>query len=97
MLRLLDPHDEIAQQLLSSQHKLNSFLSWGLGIGLESVEGEACFWHWGENGSFENFIWGNPATGDGIIILTNSSKGLKICERLVRAVTGHDLVAFLWL
>jgi hypothetical protein len=47
MLRLLDPHDRIAQQMLVPQHKLNSILDWGLGIGLETVNGESCFWHWG--------------------------------------------------
>ena len=97
MVRLLDPNDEIAQQMLVPQHKLNSPLDWGLGIGLETVNGESCFWHWGETGGFENFMWGNPATGDGIVILTNANRGLKICERIVRTVTGHDLAAFLWL
>jgi CubicO group peptidase (beta-lactamase class C family) len=97
MLRLLDPRDEIARQMLTSQHRLNSVLSWGLGIGLEEVHGETCFWHWGDNGTFKNFMFGNPTTGTGLVILTNDERGLRVCERILREVNGHDLSAFLWI
>jgi CubicO group peptidase (beta-lactamase class C family) len=97
MLRLLDPQDEIARQMLTPQHRLNSALSWGLGIGLEKVDETTCFWHWGDNGFFGNFMFGNPRTGNGIVILTNEVRGLYICERILREVNGHDLSAFLWI
>ena len=97
LLHLLDTHNEIATQMLVPHHILNNLLAWGLGIGLEMVNGDPCFWHWGQTGGFESFMWGNPATGQGIVILTNANKGLKVCERLVRMATGHDLAAFLWL
>jgi CubicO group peptidase (beta-lactamase class C family) len=97
MLRFLEPKNEIAGQMLKSQHQLNSLLSWGIGIGLEKIGSEPCFWHWGENGCFENFMFGNPKTGNGIVILTNGSRGLKICERIVQTVTEQGLNAFLWI
>lgn len=97
MLRLLDPKDEIARQMLEPQHPLNSVLSWGLGVGLEKVNGSTCFWHWGDNGMFGNFMFGNPATGNGIVILTNDVRGLYVCERILREVNGHELSAFLWI
>ena len=97
MLRLLDPKDEIARHMLTPQHRLNSVLSWGLGIGLEKVNDDSCFWHWGDNGIFGNFMFGNPTTGRGIIILSNEARGLFICERILREVNGHDLAAFLWI
>jgi CubicO group peptidase (beta-lactamase class C family) len=97
MLHLLDPKDEIAKQMLMPQHRLNSALSWGLGIGLEEVNGEICFWHWGDNGIYENFMFGNPNTGNGVVIMTNDLRGLHICERILREVNGHDLSAFLWI
>jgi len=96
-LRLLDPNDEIAKQMLTPQHELNNVLSWGLGIGLEKVNDEICFWHWGDNNTFMNFVFGNPQIGDGIVILTNESRGLKICERIFRQWQVHDLSAFLWI
>ena len=97
MLHLLDAKNEITNQMLTPQHHLNSFLSWGLGIGLEKVNGNTCFWHWGDNGAFGNFMFGNPVTGTGIVILTNDVRGLYICERILRKVNGHDLSAFLWI
>jgi CubicO group peptidase (beta-lactamase class C family) len=97
MLHLLDPNDEIARQMLLPQHQLNGVLSWGLGIGLEKVNGTICFWHWGDNGMFGNFMFGSPTTGNGIVILTNEVRGLYVCERLLREVNGHDLSAFLWI
>lgn len=97
MLQLMNPKDEIAKQMLSTQHQLNSTLAWGLGVGLEKVNGITHFWHWGDNDTFKNFMFGNPATGNGMIILTNGYKGLGVCERVLRVVTGHDLAAFLWI
>ena len=96
MLHLLEPKNEIAEQMLKSQPPLNSPLSWGIGIGLEKIGDKNYFWHWGENGCFENFMFGDPETGNGIVILTNGNRGLKICERIVQAVTGQSLNAFLW-
>lgn len=97
MLRLLDPKDEIARQMLAPQHQLNSVLLWGFGVGLEKVNGVTCFWHWGDNGMFGNFMFGNPDTGNGIVIFTNDVRGLYVCERILREVNSHDLSAFLWI
>jgi CubicO group peptidase (beta-lactamase class C family) len=97
IVRLLDPEDEIASLMLLPQYKLNSVISWGLGIGLEEINHRTCFWHWGENGIFENFMFGDPVNGNGIIIMTNGSRGLRICERILREVRGYPLTAFLWI
>lgn len=97
MLCLLNSKDEIACQMLEPQHRLNSVLAWGLGIGLENVNGANCVWHWGDNGMFGNFMFGNPTTGNGIVILTNEVRGLYVCERILREITGHELSAFLWI
>jgi hypothetical protein len=100
MLRILAKEtlfDNTRRAMLSPQIQLNSALSWGLGWGLERAAGQDYFWHWGENGLFENFALGDPQRGSGVAILTNGSGGLKICQRIVRAVTGHDHAAFLWL
>ena len=97
LLHLLDAKDGFARQMLAPQHRLNNVLSWGLGIGLENVSGESCFWHWGDNGSFKNFMFGNPAAGNGIVIFTNEERGLDLCRRIIREVYGHDLYSFLWI
>jgi len=97
MLRLLDPNDKTTRQMLTSQHGLNDVLAWGLGIGLEKVNDDFCFWHWGDNNTFMNFMFGSPKTGEGIVVLTNESRGLKICERIIREWLGRDLHSFLWI
>jgi hypothetical protein len=83
--------------MLTPQARLNSLLAWGLGWGLEYAGDQSYFWHWGETGLFENFALGNPRERSGIVILTNGSGGLKVCERIVRRITGHEHAAFLWI
>jgi CubicO group peptidase (beta-lactamase class C family) len=83
--------------MLAPQVRLNSALSWGLGWGLEHAGDQRYFWHWGENGLFEHFAVGDPQQRSGVVVLTNGSKGLKLCERIVRSITGHDHAAFLWI
>jgi CubicO group peptidase (beta-lactamase class C family) len=89
--------NRVRRAMLTPQTQLNSILSWGLGWGLERSNDQTYFWHWGENGVFENFAIGDPQHGSGVVILTNGRGGLKLCERIVREITGRDLVAFSWL
>jgi hypothetical protein len=51
----------------------------------------------GQNGLFENFTLGDSSEGSGLVILTNAGTGLKICNFIVRHLTGQDHPAFLWL
>jgi CubicO group peptidase (beta-lactamase class C family) len=71
-------------------------LSWGLGWGLESWNGSRYFFHWGSNDGFRCFVLGNPATGDGLVVMTNGASGLDLIEELVRTVEGgsHPLFRF---
>jgi CubicO group peptidase (beta-lactamase class C family) len=71
-------------------------LSWGLGWGLESWNGSRYFFHWGSNDGFRSFVLGNPATGDGLVVMTNGAAGLDLIEELVRTLEGglHPLFRF---
>jgi CubicO group peptidase (beta-lactamase class C family) len=89
--------DSVRRTMLTPQIQLNSVLSWGLGWGLERSGDQTYFWHWGENGVFENFALGDSQRGSGVVILTNAGGGLKLCERIVQQITGRDLAAFAWL
>jgi CubicO group peptidase (beta-lactamase class C family) len=71
-------------------------VSWGLGVGLETDRSPPAVWHWGDSGSAQTFALGDPATGDGVVVLTNSSRGLHVCERVVAGVTGVDHTVFLF-
>lgn len=87
---------ETMNEMLSPQIKINSDLSWGLGIGLENQDKHSYFWHWGDNGNFKTFVIGNRANKWGIVIFTNGRNGHKIWERIVRQATGYDHASFLW-
>jgi CubicO group peptidase (beta-lactamase class C family) len=83
--------------MLSPQVQINQALSWGLGWGLEEQDGEQIIWHWGDNMIFQAFALAHPARQRAVVILTNSSRGLKVCERIVNHLTGRAHAAFLWL
>lgn len=87
---------ETLSEMLTPQIKINSALSWGLGIGLENYAGHTYFWHWGDNGNYKAFVIAEPAKNWGMAIFTNASYGNKIWERIVREATGLDHPSFLW-
>lgn len=96
------PKDEFSlseatrREMLTPQVRINSSLAWGLGWGLESIGGRNYFWHWGDNGNFKAFTINAPSRRWGMVILTNSSGGVKLSNLIVREATGHDHPAFLW-
>lgn len=104
MIRLMDkpPHDAAGlaeatrREMLTPQQKINSAISWGLGIGLEIERGDTCFWHWGDNGTYKAFTFGNPAERSGVVVLTNAATGHKLWQRVVAQATGRDHAAFLF-
>jgi CubicO group peptidase (beta-lactamase class C family) len=76
--------------------RVNSALSWGLGLGVEQVDGQSYLWQWGDNGGWKNFILAQPPTRTGIVVFTNGNNGQRVNERILRAVTGIEHPAFLW-
>lgn len=104
LLKLLNEPDgakfslknETINEMLTPQIKINSALSWGLGIGLENQNGNSYFWHWGDNGNFKNFVIGNRAKKWAMVVFTNARNGHKLWERIVREATGEDHASFLW-
>ncbi|MGB3655016.1 MAG: serine hydrolase domain-containing protein [Rivularia sp. (in: cyanobacteria)] len=86
------------QQMLKGQIKLSDSLDWGLGWGLEKTNLGNFFWHWGDLVAFKSFIVANKDSKTGIVILTNSQNGLKICENIVeRAIAGKHPAFKYWM
>jgi CubicO group peptidase (beta-lactamase class C family) len=75
---------------------LNSALSWGLGVGIEQVDGQSYLWQWGDNGGWKNFILAHPPSRTAIAVFSNGNNGQRVNERIVRAATGIDHPVFLW-
>ena len=82
------------QQMLTPQIKMSRSIDWGLGWGLEKTNNGRFFWHWGDLGTFKSFTLASKESNTGIVILTNSQNGLKICEQIVRQAVGGKHPAF---
>ncbi|MBX7173364.1 MAG: beta-lactamase family protein [Pyrinomonadaceae bacterium] len=88
--------DETLKEMLTTKSKINSALSWGLGIGLETNKDGSYFWHWGEGVNYRTFVIGNRTKKWGIIVFTNARNGQRICERIITAAAKKDFASFLW-
>lgn len=86
--------EESRRVMLSPQVKVNTAISWGSGIGLETYNGRQYFWHWGDNGTFKAFTMGDAAAGSAIVVFTNASQGHRLWQRIVAEAMGRDHPAF---
>jgi CubicO group peptidase (beta-lactamase class C family) len=87
----------IVRSMMTPQIRGNEAIQWGLGVGLEDNAGSTSAWQWGDNPGFKNFFSANPTTGRAMVIFTNGDRGARVYERVIRAVTGADRAAFLFL
>jgi CubicO group peptidase (beta-lactamase class C family) len=87
----------VLDRMIGQQSTINQSLGWGSGIGLEQADARKYVWHWGDNPGFKNFVVGEPATGAAMVIFTNGNAGQRVYERVIRARTGVDHPAFLWI
>jgi CubicO group peptidase (beta-lactamase class C family) len=85
---------KLMREVLTPQPQLSSELSWGLGWGLQETPYGSSFWHWGDNGVFRNFVIGFIENELGIVILTNSKKGIKFFKVLFNQVLESELPCF---
>ena len=77
--------------------KVNSALFWGLGIGIEKVERQQYLWQWGDNGGWKDFFLAQRISQTAVVVFTNGSNGVHVNERVIRAATGVEHPAFLWI
>ncbi|MEM7553330.1 MAG: serine hydrolase domain-containing protein [Cyanobacteria bacterium P01_A01_bin.84] len=82
------------KQMLTPQTKISRSIDWGLGWGLEKTNKDNFFWHWGDLVTFKSFVMGSRNLQTGIVILTNSQNGLKICEQIISQAVGGKHPAF---
>ena len=70
----------------------STVVAWGLGWGLVRGERRA-FWHWGDNGRFKDYIFGDDVAGRGAVVLTNGSSGLAIAGDVAALALADDAEA----
>ena len=73
------------------------FISWGLGVGIQATSRGKLVWHWGDNPGFKAFFALDPASGDSVILFTNSDNGLSTYKDVLRLFMGEgDYPAVDW-
>lgn len=85
------------QAMLAPQMPLRAgWLDKGLGWNLERIDGDArWFFHGGANaGRYKTFTVGDPQRRRGLVVMTNGGGGTGVYQRIVRAATGRDMLAF---
>ena len=87
----------ILDRMATQRVAINEALGWGLGIGVERLDGRQYLWHWGDNPGFKNLVVVEPAASSALVLFTNGNAGARVYERLIRARTGVDHPAFLWI
>jgi CubicO group peptidase (beta-lactamase class C family) len=89
--------EKTADEMLKPQVKVNDALSWGLGWGIQQAKSGDSFFHWGNNNNrFKNFVVFSKRDRIGLVVLTNSGNGLKLCKKLVPFAIGGEHPAFSW-
>ncbi|MEZ4769409.1 MAG: serine hydrolase domain-containing protein [Caldilineales bacterium] len=72
-------------------------VSWGLGWGIQHLMSDDSFWHWGDNGNYQNFVIGSAEEGAGIVIMTNGKNGKQVYQRILRGIIGGEYPSLDWL
>ena len=76
---------------------LSKNIFWGLGWGIQRKDGSSSLWHWGDNGVFKAFVMAEPKSKSGVVMFTNSEKGLDIANPIVDEAIGTDFLAPEWI
>lgn len=77
--------------------ELSKNLFWGLGWGIQRNDGRTMLWHWGDNGSFKAFVMAEPKSKSGVVMFTNSQKGLEMANPVVEDALGEQVLASEWI
>ena len=72
-------------------------LGWGLGWGVERVDGRTFWWQWGDNPGYKNIVFVEPGRREAVAVFTNGDKGGAVYRRAVAAMQGVDHPALVWL
>lgn len=95
-----DPYhlsEDMVEEMLKPQIRVYFSISWGLGWGIQHSDNADSFWQWGQGyreSSFQAFAIGFKEQGIGVVIMTNSANGLRICEKIIVEAIGGEHPAF---
>ena len=85
------------------QVNLEPDLFWGVGWGLEQ-QGEDSYsiWHWGDNGNFKAFVWGDVGSGTtkegtAVVLMANSRNADDVWGDILTEIVGGSFASLDWL
>lgn len=87
LIAMLTPHSQTVQDEVS----------WALGVGVQTLEGNQLYFHWGDNGPFKSFWILDRERRKGVVFFANGTNGLKLIEPLSEPVVGDVWPVVDWL
>jgi len=73
----------------SAPSTADPYISWGLGVGIQVVNGRKLIWHWGDNPGFKALFMFSPDTGESMLLFTNSENGLSTYQEVLELFMGQ--------
>jgi CubicO group peptidase (beta-lactamase class C family) len=89
-------HEGVVSLMLTPTTTVDDSLSfsWGMGWGLEQVPKGPYFFNWSAQPGFYCFVMASRATGDGVVVFTNSANGLPAAREIAQAALGGEHPVF---
>ena len=76
------------KEMLKPQIKVSAPINWGLGWTIEQGEAGVAFYHYGNAGTLQHLAVGLKDQQVGVVIMTNSGNGLRMCIRAALRALG---------
>lgn len=76
------------KEMLKPQIKVSTPINWGLGWTIEHGEAGTAFYHYGNAGTLQHIAVGLKEQQAGVVIMTNSGNGLRMCIRTALRALG---------
>lgn len=92
---MLSPHVSVHRPWRPTE--ADDYVYWGLGWGLQKIEEDWAFFHWGDNGPFKAYVLAYPNQKSGVVYFANSHDGLSIANDIASFLKDEKHWALKWL
>ena len=72
-------------------------VGWSLGWGTQRTAAGQALWQWGDNPGFKGLAMVVPASGRGVVYLSNAHDGSRLWRPLLSALFGDELPVYGWM
>lgn len=82
--------EKMLDEMLRPQIRVAPSINWGLGWEVERGAGCNAFYHYGNAGNFQSLAVAFRREKTGVVIMTNSGNGLRLCQKLAERSLGSS-------